>query len=149
MSSQKIASMVKRRLPCIVRSNICPAYHWIQLFKSRQSVLFISILLHILKRSVTPWKHYMDFSLVETERLYNIGLYCHVQLKIMSILLHILKHSVTLWICYRTSAWVNQKGYIHCNMCLIMSHTTENYTVCQLQHKTSVTWSLGYSVTHL
>ena len=40
MSSQKIACMVKRRLPCIVRSNIRPAYLWIQLFKRRQSVLF-------------------------------------------------------------------------------------------------------------
>ena len=52
MSSQKIASMVKRRLLCIVRSNIRPAYLWIQLFKSRQSVLEATVIWfwrHLLK----------------------------------------------------------------------------------------------------
>ena len=34
----------------------------------------MSILLHILKRSVTPWERYMGFSLGEPERIYNMCL---------------------------------------------------------------------------
>ena len=32
----------------------------------------MSILLHILKRPVTPWKRYMGFNLGEPEKIYNM-----------------------------------------------------------------------------
>ena len=55
--------------------------------------------LHILKRSVTPWKRYMGFSLGEPERIYNmhVPIMSRTAEKIMSILLYILKRSVTPW----------------------------------------------------
>ena len=59
----------------------------------------MSILLYILKRSVTPWKRYMGFGLGEPERIYNIHvpIMSRTAAKIVSILLYILKRSVTPW----------------------------------------------------
>ena len=41
---------------------------------SRTAEKIMSILLYILKRSVTPWKRYMGLSLGEPERMYNMCL---------------------------------------------------------------------------
>ena len=58
---------------------------------SRTGWKIMSILLYILKRSVTPWKRYMGFSLGEPERIYNNCAYNITHdWKIVSILLHIL-----------------------------------------------------------
>ena len=66
---------------------------------SRTAEKIMSILLYILKRSVTPWKRYMGFGLGEPERIYNmhVPIMSRTAEKVMSILLYILKRSVTPW----------------------------------------------------